>query len=293
MLRFSRLNHIIGLVLFGLAALGLPGCSAVKLGYSNAPEISHWWLDSYLDFSSAQSTKVRADLATFQTWHRHYELPNYVKALEKLQAMAPGNVTPEQVCDFYTDLKPRFQAMVDHSEPLIAAIAPSLKPEQLAHLARQLDKRSDKWREEWLDGSLLERQDRRFKQLLDRAEMIYGRLEPAQLAILRAKVATSSFDATISYRESLRRHQDTLQTFKRIQGEPANLPQIEEQIHALLARSMDSPDASYKIHMDKMAQENCKAFADLHNGSTPAQRRKAIATLKEYEADARALMRKR
>ena len=273
-----------------LFALALPGCSAVKLGYNNAPEISYWWLDGYFDFNSSQSSKLRQELISVQAWHRQNELPAYVKAIEKIQRLVPGKVTPDQVCEVYADLKPRFQALIDQTEPLIVSMAPTLKPEQIVHLARQLDKRSDKWREEWLEGSLTERRDRRVKQWLDRIEMLYGRLDEPQLVVLRGQVAESSFDAIIISRESQRRHQDTLQTFRKIQADKLTADKIKSEVHGLLERSILSPDAAYRAHMEKLTQENCKVVATLHNSITPAQRKKALGVLDNYASDALTLM---
>ena len=284
---------IIGWGLALLLALALTGCSTVKLGYNNAPEISYWWLDSYFDFNSNQSSKLRRDLNTVQAWHRQNELPLYVKTLEKTLRLATGKVTPEQVCDLYADVKPRFQTLIDQTEPVMVSMVPTLQPEQIAHLARQLEKRSDKWREEWLDGSLIERRERRVKQLADRTEMLYGRLEEAQLSMLRAQVAESSFDAAVSYRESQRRYRDTLQTFQKIQTDKTNGAQTKSEIRGLLERSMQSPDAAYRTLMEKITQENCKAFATLHNSTTSAQRQKAKSVLESYAADALTLMLQR
>lgn len=291
--RFLKLPNIIGWALALFLALVLPGCSAVKLGYNNAPEISYWWLDGYFDFNSSQSSQLRKELNTVQTWHRQNELAAYVKTLEKVQKMAPGNITPDQVCEVYGDVKPRFQALIDQTEPILVSMAPTLKPEQIGHLSRQLDKRSEKWREEWLDGSLAERRERRFKQWVDRSEMLYGNLEEPQLVALKNQVANSSFDPASSYRESQRRHQDALQTFKKIQLEKADGAKVKSDIRGLLDRSMNSPDAAYRAQMDKLTQENCKALATLHNTTTAAQRQKAKNVLEGYNADALTLMQQR
>lgn len=61
-------------------------------------------------------------------------------------------------------------------------------------------------------------------------------------------------------------------------------------MHALLGRALDAPDVAYRNYMEKITQENCKAFASLHNSTTAAQRLKVMDTLKDYETDARALM---
>ena len=285
-----RFLNIIGGLLTLLAALILPGCSAVKLTYNNAPDLVYWWLDSYMDFDSAQATRVRADLLALLAWHRKNELPAYGGALENLQRLAPTNVTPEQLCGAYHDFKPRLQALLDQTAPTVAALSPLFTPEQLTHLTRQLEKRSIKWRQEWLDGTPAERSARRVKQLADRAEYFYGRLEEPQMAILRASVASSAFDPAIHQRESLRRHQDTLQTLQRLQGDNGTPAQRQTEARALLARALNSPDTSYRNYQEKMDQENCKTFATLHNSTTSAQRVKVVEALKDYNTDIRTLM---
>ena len=270
--------------------LCLPGCSTIKLAYSNAPDLSYWWLDSYLDFNEAQSLQVRADLAALQAWHRARELPAYVSTLEKLQGLAPANVTSAQVCELYSELKSHFEHLIDQAGLTLTAVAPTLKVEQIEHLGRQLDKRRQKWREEWLDGNPTERQTRRVKQWVERTEMFYGQLLEPQLALLRASVAASAFDASLHLRESGRRHQDTLQTLRRLQRGSGSARQAGDEVRALLARSINSPDAAYRNYQEKMTQENCKVFASLHNNTTPAQRLQLVKALKNYEADARTLM---
>lgn len=263
-----------------------------KMGYNNAPSLTYWWLDSYLDFNSAQTPRVRADLALLHTWHRETELPAYAALLAQWQRAAPGHLSGEQVCAWVDGARPRFAALLDQAEPTLAALAARVTAEQLAHLAHQFDKRNQKWREEWLDGPPAERQARRLKQLTDRAEMLYGNLEDPQRAVLRANLATSLFDASQTYRETLRRQQDTLQTLRLLQSNTLSEIRQAAELRALLARTQTSPDASYQTYRAQATQANCQAFADLHNSTTPAQRLKAVAVLKGYEDDARALMKK-
>ena len=273
-----------------LLALLLPGCSTVRLAYSNAPELSYWWLDSYLDLGEVQSFKVRADLATLHTWHRASELPAYVDTLDKLQRMGAANLHPEQVCDLYGELKTRYRALLEQLELPLVALAPTLKPEQLDHLARQFDKRNRKWRAQWLDRSPAERGELHLRQFVERAEMLYGRLEEPQLVLLRVSLAASGFDADLNQRETLRRQQDALQTLRSLQGGVQDALQARVAVRALLARSLDSPDPAHRSYVDKLALANCRALAALHNGATPAQRLKALETVRGYTADAQALL---
>jgi len=284
-----RVFRIIGLLL----ALLLSGCSAVRLGYSQAPELAYWWLDSYFDFTQAQTTRVRADLAALHAWHRSNELPIYLGLLDKLQRLTPGNVTPEQLCELYNEFLPRLNAAADQAEPTLTAVTLLLKPEQLAQLARQLDKRNETWREDWLDGTPGERRARHVKRLVDRAEGLYGRLDATQRATVREAVAASQYDADMSYRESQRRHTDTLQTLRLIQSGGLGAERNRLEARGLLDRAVNSPDPIYRSQQIKLLQENCRTYAALHNSTSPSQRAKALETLKGYEADLRSLMAQR
>ena len=285
--RFLKLRHIIGVL---LAVLLLSGCSAVKLAYHNAPELSYWWLDSYLDFTPAQSSRVRSDLTALQSWHRQHELPLYAATLEKLQGMAGASVSAGQLCAVAEELRPRLQALLDSAEPTVLAISPTLTMAQMAHLTQQFDKRAEKWRQDWLAGTALERRERRLKQLLERAEPFYGRLDKAQRALLQNAVADSLFDADLNHREALRRQQDTLQTLRRVQGRKPDEPGVRVEMRGLIERAMSSPDTEYRNYASRMQLETCTTLAALHNSSTAEQRRHLMEALKDYESDARALM---
>lgn len=284
-----RLTRLwVHLLVFGLA-IGLAGCSAVRLGYNNAPDLAYWWLDNYLDFNDAQSLQVRADLVTLQAWHRQREIPLLVGTLVTVQQLATGAVTSAQVCDVWAELKLRLRATLEQAEPAAAALAVTLPAQQLDHLARQLDKRSAKWRAQWLDATPSERAERRQKQLIERIEMFYGPLEETQVSELRGSLTASAFDAGLKWRESQRRQQDIVQTLRLLQTGTPEQAQVKASLHALLERSMNSPDAAYRSYVTRINRETCTLLAALHNSSTSAQRLKAMETLKNYETDARSL----
>ena len=285
--RFLKLRHIIGVL---LAVLLLSGCSAVRLAYNNVPELAYWWLDSYLDFNSAQSSRVRADLSTLQAWHRQNELPLLLATLDKTQAMAAGTVSASQVCAISDELRPRLQALLDRTEPSVLALTPTFSTAQLSHLAQQFEKRSEKWREEWLSGTAAQRRERRAKQLIERIESFYGPLDNAQRVLLQGAVADSIFDPVLNHREVLRRQQDTLQTLQGLQGGQADERKLRQDMRALVERAMASPDADYRKYAARLQLETCGTLAALHNSSTPAQRLQLTETLRDYAGDVRALM---
>ena len=280
------LSRIIGALLLFL----LVGCSAIKLGYSNAPTLTYWWLDSYLDFNDAQSPAARDSLAALHTWHRKNELPAYADSLQKMQRLAPGNVTSDQICGLWAEVQTHIQHLAAQAADPLSAITPTIKSEQLRHVALQFEKRNRKWRAEWLNVTPTELAERRLKQAVERAEILYGRLEEAQLVILRHSIERSSFDARLTYQEIQRRQQDILQVLQEHSAGGLSRPtHVQAEVLALLERLRRSPDPVYRAHQEEMTAEGCDTLATLHNSTSKAQRARALETLRDYEADARAL----
>ena len=46
-------------LIIGFSLLLLSGCSALRLGYNNGPQLAWWWLDNYVDFSSEQAPPAK------------------------------------------------------------------------------------------------------------------------------------------------------------------------------------------------------------------------------------------
>lgn len=282
----TRPARIIGALL--VAAL-VVACSAVRLGYNTAPTFAYWWLDGYFDFDGEQSLRMRADLQAVQDWHRKEELPLLIQTVRELQAMAPRPVTPQQVCAMVAALQTRVQTTLDRVVPSIAAIAPSLQPAQIEHVAREFDNRDKKWRADWLDGTLAERNDRRVKQIVERAETLYGTLEPAQIVLVRGHIDASSFDGPRQHREMLRRQKEALQVLTTLRTGRVAPAQAVADIRGLLERTFKAPDPAYRQYIDRLTLESCAATAAVHNSSSSSQRARLLQTLQDYEADARAL----
>lgn len=273
-----------------LLGLSLGGCSAVRIGYGNAPSLLYWWIDGYVDFDEAQSVKARDTLAALHAWHRRQELPAYIALLQSVQTMAPVNVTPEQACVHLEVARDRLRALLANAEPGMAALVPTVKPAQIEHIRRQFEKRNEGWREKWLDGSAQQRRERRINQAVERYESFYGTLEERQLAVIRANVERSRFDPSLRYQETLRRQQETLQALRQLLAAPKAEADAPAAVHEAIERALRSPDPVMRARFEADWQDNCRAIADLHNSTTPAQRRKATQTLKNYEDDLRALL---
>lgn len=281
----GRWVSIIGLLWL---ALLMQGCSAVRLGYNNSPQLAYWWLDGYFDFDRTQSVKVRADLQTLLNWHRKEEVPLLEQQLARLLVLGPQDITPAQVCSVYADLQARAVAAMDSAATTLAATATTLQEPQIQYLDRAFEKKDREWRDEWLEGTAEERAERRLKRAVEWSEWFYGSLSTAQVAMLTSRFANSQFDPEVQHREKLRRHQDLRTTLRSLLAKPA--PQAQADMRALLQRTVVSADPSYRQHLELLVQENCVTVAMLHNSSTPRQRAKLVKTLQGYQGDAQALV---
>lgn len=278
----SKLLRIIGALALA-AALG--GCSAIKLGYNNLPELAWWWLDGYLDFNDTQRAPVRDELTRLHQWHRANELPRYSELLARVEQMAATDITPEQVCKLAEEGRTRFLALAGQSEASIAAVTPLITPEQLRHMAQRYERNSREFRKDWVDASPSERRERQFKQILERMEDAYGRLDDAQRTVLRQRVEASRFDPTQVLSEMQRRHADTLQTLRELRG--ANLPPAEARlkVKALIDRGQLPPDPGARRYREQVTEDNCALVAAVHNVTTATQRQSAVRRLRAYQRD--------
>lgn len=285
----GRCTRIIGgLAVLALAGL-LQGCSLMKMAYNQAPELAYWQLDRHFDFTDAQSLQVKADLEKLQAWHRQTQLPVYIETLQKLRQQMPSDMDAAAACALYTDVRGKLIAVSNRAEPAVVAFVGTLNADQLVKLETRFAKGNAEYREDFLDGSPKARRDKRYKQAVSRAEMLYGNLDHKQLAVIGHRIDNSHFSAPMSYGEKLRRQQDALQTMRPLVGGQATPEKTQAAMRGLFERSLNSPDPAYRNYMDKLTQDACTSFAELHNSTTPAQRSKAVETLLRYEQDFRTL----
>jgi hypothetical protein len=281
-----KLARIIGVL--ATAAL-LSACSAVKLGYNNINEIGYWWLDGYVDFTDSQAPRVREDLARLHRWHRTNELPRFAQLLHNMERLAPGEVTPAQVCGLVTEIGERLNALADQAEPAVVTLALGLEHEQLLHLERKYRNNNADYRKEWIALTPEEQRVKRFKRVLERSEMVYGPLGEAQRAVLRQQIEQSGFDAGRVLAERLRRQQDALQTLRKLAGARVPMSEARTLLRGYLERAQNPPDPAARDHQEALIQEACRSFALTHNATTPAQRESAVRRLAAYQRDLREL----
>lgn len=289
--RCAAVARIIGVLLIATAATAMLGaCSAIKLAYNNLPTVSYWWLDGYLDFDSEQTPKVRDELAQLLAWHRQNELPRLASLLQDAQGLAPGEVTPEQVCAVADRIRERLLAVTERAEPAGTELALSLTDAQLQQLERKYAKNNATYRKDWLDRTPAQVQEKRYDQFLDRAEDFYGRLTAEQRDLLKQQVAQSVFDPRLAFAERRTRQQEALVLLRGFAATKPSPAEARAALHGYIQRIAEPPPGPWHDQQQALLQEGCRNTAALHNGTTASQRAQAVRRLQAYQDDLRQLV---
>jgi len=288
---FTRLlTRAIKPAIIGVALLALTACSAVRLGYNNAPQLAWWSADGYLDFNQAQTPAVKQALDTFFEWHRSTQLVDYAALLVAFQASVLEPTTPAATCRWYAQVRERVEPSIDRLTSQAAELIPTLGEAQFKHLEGRQAKGLEELRRDFLQDSSEERLARSVKRTTERFEQLYGKLDDAQRRVISAGVAASPFDAQVWLAERQRRQRDVLSSLRRLVAEKADREQRTAALRAMAERTERSVDPSYRAYQQRLAEFNCSLAAQVHNATTPAQRARAKQRLRGWEEDLRSLI---
>jgi hypothetical protein len=285
----SRWGGVLRWIIAALLGLALGGCSAVRFGYNQAPDLAYWWLDGYADFDEAQTLRAREGIRRWFEWHRRTQLPDYALLLARAQADALVDGTPEQACRWWQQIRERADQALAEALPAAAEVIPLLTPVQLQHIERRQAKSNDEFRAEYLKADAAGRLEASVERAIDRAEFLYGRLDDAQRERVARLVAASPFDAELWLAERRQRQQEALALLRRISNERPGHDAALAMLRAYADRLNRSPREEYRRYAQRLTTFNCSFAAALHNDTTAAQRRALAERLKGWENDLRAL----
>ena len=82
-----------------------------------------------------------------------------------------------------------------------------------------------------------------------------------------------------------------MRILRRLGAGELDAAQAQGAVRALLSQVERSPREAYRRYAERLVQHNCVMAADIHNTTTPAQRRTASQKLKGWAAELRELAR--
>ena len=284
----AKISFWLRIIAASLATLvlsaGLSGCSSIKFGYNQLPEISSWWLDNYANFNDKQAADTKAALKSLQSWHRKEELTPLANLLVQTQGLAAKNITPEQACDLWDQTEKRLDALATETARLALPIVLQLTPRQMQHLEKKWREKNEDWKKSWIEPTAEERMKKRIKTTVERYSDFYGKLSDAQVKLLTQQLQQSKWSPELGLQMRIKRQQMQMQTLQDlIQANAKSDFQV-----AAAEKTLYNPLLMQQ--QSQLEKQACENFAQFHNSTTASQRQKAQRQLQSYETDLRDLI---
>lgn len=291
-------NNVFKRLAIAILALTLAGCSLITLGYGRLPMLAQWRLGAMFELTTEQSQQVRPQLDSWLAWHRQAHLPQYAAMLQRWQTLAVQDLTPQQVCAEFEPIRAWADEAVQQLLPALVPIATSLTPAQIEHWSRYQTRKDEEFLADF--GNIIKASTnsngasangvnaKRLQRAIERAEMFYGPLTAAQRDWLAQRLARSTFDAQRVVQERQRRQADAQDAVQRIQAGANPMLTLQQ----VWQRNQQSPNPAYAAYSQRMVQDGCVQLAELHNQTTPEQRRMAVQKLQGFERDVLSLSRR-
>lgn len=278
-------SFLLKVSLFLLVGL-IAGCSAVRIGYANGDTFVYWWLNGYVDFTDSQKPWVKAHIDRLMEWHRKTQLTDYAHLLTGTRQRLQKPVTSADVEAEYAELKKRALLVIDKAMPELTDLALSLQPQQIAHLEKKFASNNEKYRKEYLQGSLENRQARRYEQVMKHAEYWFGSFSDKQEAQIRMASDARPLNHELWLTERMHRQRELIRILNKIQTErPAR-----ETAMAMLKVYVDTSAehftyAENKAFFDASREGSAQMTAVIINLATPEQKAHAVKRQQKWVED--------
>lgn len=282
-------RSVIGVAL-ALTVLLVSGCSSLRLAYGQATWLSTWWLDRYADFNDLQKPRVQAAVDQWFAWHRHRHLADDAALLEKAADEALKDATATQACRWVATYERKRDLYLAQIATAVAELAPQLDAGHLTRIEARLAKVNQTWREEQLQPDPAEQAKAAVDRVVDRAEMLYGRLDAAQRQFVKQSLQQSPWDPARWYAERLKDQQALLGLLRRLARPELTAEDRLAQARTTLLELVQPSDEAQRQFREQLLQYQCQFAADLHNRTTAAQRRHAGERLQGWGRDLRSFL---
>ncbi|HEY3633553.1 MAG TPA: DUF6279 family lipoprotein, partial [Caldimonas sp.] len=256
-----------------------------------ASPIAFRWIDSYVDLDDAQSLVARGALDETVAWHRRTQLPDYVELLGRAESEVLADTTPERVCAWVGESRSRAEPILQFLAPAITDVALTLAPAQFAHIEKRFTQTNEEFRDEHLQRNPRWRQRAATERAVERAEMLYGKLDDAQRALIADSVRTSPYDAERVDAERKLRQQEALVFFRRLRAANPGREEALLEVRAYLRVLDHSPRETYRVYAERVIAHDCALASALQNAASAEERRNAAQKLGGWRDDLRALSR--
>ena len=285
LLQRARLLFLVALMLLVTA------CSTIRFTYNHGDTLLYWWLNAYVDLDSDQSDWVKKDIDNLFQWHRATQLRDYAGLLVKMQRqLGDGNVTQDELLSDYRDIKARTELLAFKALPQLADLAMSIKPDQIAQMEQKFAKNNDKFRKEFMSGSVEDQHKARFKKAMSQFELWFGGFSRDQEAALRRASDARPLDNDVFLQERMLRQKKIVALLRRVHDQKLNKEQTMSAVHDQLRDMFDRMEVpERKAFYDAYVDSTSKFILTAIKLTTPEQKQHAQKRMQGWIDDFKAL----
>lgn len=270
-------------LLLGCVAVALlAGCSAVSIGYSNAPLLLAQRTDIWLSLDREQFWALVRALEEAHDWHRRMQLPGVVRVLNDARERLDGSVTLADIDWAIDEVQREYRASVSRVIEAGAPAIAGLRPEQVVHLERRFARRNAEFAEKYIDAPPARVREARFERVRNNVEDWLGSLTPEQERWLRARVAAIPVDYRAVLAENERRQRELVAILNRHIERPNDLDETVAAVRRWATEWEAGRSPQYQAQSAAWTRAYKQLVVDLLHFATPAQKRHAGLRLNGY-----------
>jgi Family of unknown function (DUF6279) len=263
-------------------------CTATRLAYNNAAVVLNYYLDDFVDLTSAQKAWLSPRWNKVVEWHRENELPIYKKILLQSKDQLSRPITTADAEGLSSEVKAALARAVDYLMPDIVEFVAQLSPAQIDFLERKFDKENAK-RAKDIAKPAAERKKRQLERYVENFEDDFGKLSPEQTAKIEEVISALPLLDEHRHAQSKRGQTDMLKLLREHGKNPAILA-------ATLKARMTNPEANrseaYQALITEQERQTTQLTVWLINSATPKQKAKLVAQLEGYVQDVSGLLKR-
>lgn len=260
----------------------LAGCS-LSFIYNRAHWWADWYLDDFVDLTSAQQELFEEKFKQWHLWHRTKQLPLYeaqFAAIKQQFEQGVGGLNQDALLEHVSAFENSWRELLLHIAPELAELAVSLSTEQKQQLLTNIRKNNQEKRQDWDEQSLEEKHQNFIERQIEQYQDWFGRLNKPQKQLI-----AEQSDLYVGNREEWLAYQDSwLNAF-----EQALFASDFVKVSHLIARPYDLRSEVLQQNVLRNRRLYVNTTHQLMLTLTDKQKRHLLAELDDYESTFRHL----
>lgn len=267
-------------IVAAIATIGLAGCTSGFV-YDRLDWVVSWYVGGLVSLDEEQDRRLETLVESTLDWHRRTQLPRYVRLLEEMAAESAAPLDAAAVGRRYAEVEVLLDDFIRQVNPGVAGLLATLSPGQVDELAGNLAEDNEELWEDFAGATPERRRAQRTKNAVKALQRFYGRLTPAQKALVDARLQRLN-DVSEDWIERREHWQERLIAML---SPPAEGLEGELLDLALRPNQFDTPE--YRRRVDANRRVIFEMVAELSTTLTDEQRRHVERKFRSYATDLR------